>query len=463
MSITQNESTLHILGIPEDQELIIPDPINIPLVSPSDKDVNITDGQAIIQLTGEAILHNDNDKLVRFLNISPLDKLTSDQADVLLNRYLETAAGIDNTEAIPIILDAWKRVYPEEEDTPLPILLFMIPLFNSSTLSFVIKSMKDISYMEMMDYFIRYDSKPELSAACKKAVEVFGEQDVDTYNALLGFAENRKNKVVIDFLLNKIRENNNYAELGPWIKHFNSSELNISDPTVLSEEVPLPRAIDLINQIKDLAKVPPISFNLPPDTELINIFTEGFETSGVTLENLEEIRNTISFNLSNVTREEKLALFRPIIEMNKLKNLETNVEIFRIFGPVHPLIDSDIEEMTWGGSRMFISTIYDFNHEMGYMEDYFDFYCYVCNFKLISRWHCLRKPRPLGGWEGCYCSFNCMRKSEERNENPEDQNPDIATMVLMDIFERQIMEIGIANRIDDLKFEDLLEIEQGNV
>ncbi|GAH66577.1 unnamed protein product, partial [marine sediment metagenome] len=83
-------------------------------------------------------------------------------------------------------------------------------------------------------------------------------------------------------------------------------------------------------------------------------------------------------------------------------------ELFQIYGPANPLIDQDLTlpgpSNKYGGCRMFLCDVFDYNEEFDILEDWFTGACEECHLRIRKRWDSIRRPRPLGGWQGVYCS-----------------------------------------------------------
>ena len=86
--------------------------------------------------------------------------------------------------------------------------------------------------------------------------------------------------------------------------------------------------------------------------------------------------------------EQKRDLLKPVIDLSSMEDLGNDSQLYHVLGPSNPLIGSLVDEMKWGGGRMFISTIFDYDEDDDYVENYFTGWCDQCNRKIRSRWNC---------------------------------------------------------------------------
>lgn len=390
--------------------------------------MSVSKATSVIQL---AILHIKNDNiegLEKTLKIMPLDKL-NDQAEKLLSVFLAVSAQYNRPEAVKVIMTAWSVIYPEEEQVPLLTRMFMWNEINLPTLAFVVLSHTDYTYVEAMDDLMAWDSSPEVTTACQKADKIFGRQPYETYKVIQEHANEMGNYRVEDYAVAWMEETAPYAPIPKWVQNYS--------------EGPLVKA-EVLEAVPDIGDVP---FTLPPDEEIVELLTKGLSHMGISIDDIDRAKETLLKEVSQSTRPEKIQLLKPIMQNQANSILSGDTELFRIFGPANPLVDQDLTLGTpsakYGGCRMFLCDLFDYDEEFEYVADWFRGVCDQCNLRIRHRWHAVRKPRPHGGWVGCYCSWECARESIHADR----EEPDILTRELIKIFEKQTNEIGIQDRL----------------
>jgi len=137
-----------------------------------------------------------------------------------------------------------------------------------------------------------------------------------------------------------------------------------------------------------------------------------------TVETLRKIRKEIKTYLPPNLE------FVDLTELNKyLENMCSLIQfrmtliksdfLFKVFGPSHRRVDSQLIDDSvcsrYGGCRMLLCECLE--------KDWFKGYCQFCLQKIEKRRFAVRKPSDNGGWEGCYCSINCVWNVIYANEH----------------------------------------------
>lgn len=374
-------------------------------------------------------IKNDNIQLLqKSLDVMPLNEVPD--TDFLLASFLTVCAKFNRSQAVRIILKAWETVYPPDKIQVLSI-LFLINAINLPTLSYAVLAHRDYSYVELMDELISYDNSPEVTIACGKADSIFGLQPYETYKIVRDHADENSNYRVQEYAEQKMRETGPYAAVPKWVQTYGQIKTD--------------------KELQDMAakgETKSVSFTIPPDEEAANLLTEGLYNVGMPMAQMDQVRSFLLSKLSTSTRDEKIKLLKPIMENQAQLVLGGDIGLFRIFGPANPLVNQDLTLDTpsskYGGCRMFLCDIFDYNEEYDMVEDWFQGYCEECNNRIRHYWHALRRPRPHGGWTGSYCSWKCVRESVMTDG----LEPDLLTHELINIYERKIETIGIQDRLD---------------
>ena len=383
----------------------------------------------VIQLAVVYIKNDNIDNLQKVLTVMPLDKL-GDRSDNLLSIFLSVCAGYGRKDAAKIIIKAWKVIYPPEEVNILSR-LFLIGKINLATLAFIILSYDDYTYIELMDDLITLDSSPEVITACQKADQIFGSQSYETYKIVQEHAQRLENDNMEEYATDKMEETAPFASIPKWVQNY--SEGPLVTETELEESV-------IIN---------PVPFEVPSDDEIVELLTQGLGNLGISVGDINRAKEYLLKKLSVSTRQEKIEMIRPVMETQAYKVLSGDKNLYRIFGPSNPLINQDLTLNTssskYGGCRMFLCDIFNYDSEFDYVVDWFRGVCDQCHLRIRHRWHALRRPRVHGGWEpGSYCSWNCVRESIFIDGN----EPDLLGHELINIFEQETDKIGIQDRLE---------------
>lgn len=410
----------------------------------------VNDGTIAIQLAMDAIKNNDLQEFITQLQKMPLGNLESFDLNSLLNRFLVLVSQFGRTKFVTPILDIFALDYPGTdrqsshnfinyqqdsqsflERVPLLVTLFLNPFFSVPVLRFVVFSLEDVTFIEIVEDLIDYDSGPSLPLACRRAVEVFGEQQRDVYQSLAQSADDKGNNEIYNFLITKLQETAPFSPVPLWVKNFTGGPIPIQSQLV-------------IPQFK------PSEFQVPYTNidSVVDLLTEGMANQGLSFEDIEQAKSTLRGLFAVADTQTKIDLLRPIYDIRAAEDLQNNVELFRLLGPSNPIYDADLPLLQYGGYRMLQSNDFDYDEEFGYIVDWFTGFCQSCNLRIRYRWHALRMPLEFGGWKDCYCSFPCMRKSLNDDEIRQGR-PNIVVRTMLDTIEQQLLHNGIQDRLPD--------------
>jgi len=382
-----------------------------------------------IQLAIVYIKDDNIEKLKHILSIMPLENL-KDEADVLLSTFLSVCAGYDRPEAAKAVLSAWKSIYPPEEKIQIKSRLFLMNNINIDTLAFVSLMSDDYTYVELMDDLMAADNSEEVVSACAKADQIFGPQPYTTYDLIRQHAEEMGNWRVEEYAIASMEEIAPYAPKPEWVKNYTD------EPLVPESQLYIPETGE-------------IPFEIPTDEDAIELLTKGLTQLGISVDDLERAKEALALKLAVSTRDEKINLLKPIMQNQAQQIMGGDTLLFRLFGPANPLVNQDLtrpgKSNLYAGCRMFLCDIFDFVEGDNYYEDWFTGVCDTCHLRIAHRWHAVRKPGSHGGWKNIYCSWTCVRESMVEFE----EEPDLLTHELIDIFENEINKIGIQDRLPD--------------
>ena len=399
----------------------------------------------VIGIAVESIKNDNLTELDKALKIMPIEKL-KDPNETLLTTFLSLCAGYNRPDALKMILERWKVVYPDNDKIPLLSRLFLKNTINNSTLSYIVSVHPDFTYVELIDDLAEFDASQEVMIACARANEIFGQQKHETYKILKEHANEFGNFVVEEYMVDKIAETAPYAKKPDYVKNY------IGDYyPEYKDKLPTEKELYELADKESKDEIKEENFVMPSNEEAVEILTEGLSRYGISF---VEIEKTKEFLLNEVSKSEerKKELLMPIMENQKQRNLETDRLLYWVFGGSNPLVDQnltiDAPSYKYGGCRMFLCDLFDYNEEYDFVEDWFTGSCQQCLLRIKHRWYAVRKPRNMGGWEGCFCSWECVRKWEVEMEDFE-MEEDLLTKKLIDIYEEKTNKVGIQDRIGD--------------
>lgn len=236
----------------------------------------------------------------------------------------------------------------------------------------------------------------------------------------------------------------------------------------ISEYAPIPNYIREYEI--DVEKLPrleekEISSDLPDDL-LATYLIDQLDTMDLVVEGDDEnVKDVITEKLQQLhpqQREQLIEAFQT--DPHEVKALQENRDIFRVYGPVNAYPDTDFANLKtdedepdinviFGGARMFsdMSLEYDYDNDKP-MDEWFLGYCLECSRRIRKYHHAVREPRIIGGWRGCYCSWLCVRKFIEKDQdslpqpNTDAYNVYVTRIGLTREYEQEIIKNGIADR-----------------
>lgn len=440
--------------------------------------------EAIMAYVMNSIRNFDDESLDKGMDSIDLIGMERKYTDEMLWLLLRMCMDNNNRNAVGIILQQWNRVLPPELYAEIYSYIFTFQVMDVDVLAFVVESLKDLSLQEIADDLIHVDKSPHVELALNKAYEIFGEQPENTWRGLAEVALTKENYNAYDYFRYRQAKVSKYAKIPNWVSNWKSFYCSDEAKTmrnriedkllkILSEgqveEISFEHVNSIrkrnerINKICDKDEVGLNKEDLPyssdivvpkihisnkkPKTinEIVGIVTTNSKLLGHSQNKTDELEHRVRRELSGLGKKEIMAWSRKFLAETHLLQLQWDPEFFRVYGPCHPFYGSSPESLKLGGSRMFYSNEYD-HDENGLRFDWFTGHCETCLKRIRRRWHSVRKPMPIGGWKGTFCSWNCCRESITENE--------LICHRYIDFFEKQINRIKIQDRLDiEYRFE----------
>jgi hypothetical protein len=384
---------------------------------------NVSNADILLAELDDAIGKHDNQMVDKLLSLIPLENLTVKTTDSLLISLSKSAQNSNNTSVLKVIFDQWNRVYPNEETVPFYIYLYIVSTIPLSLLQFYSSYFKQYRYMDVIFGLIELLPDSETLRGCVRADQVYGPQKATVYRSL--YNQSKFNQVVRDFLIDHLRQSSDYIEIPSWVHNYTDIK-----PLPTENQVTIPPIITQVN-------IPNLT-----DLQRVKIMTEGLNLLGLTEDEITTNEKTLLEQLSTMTLEQKNDFVTPYYLIKTRERSQSYLNLFRLLGPVHPLVNATVDELVYGGERMFTSSIFDYDEETDITEYWFKGFCENCHYRIRRPYHAVRIPMALGGWKGCFCSWNCAREFQlNANGN------DVLVETFIDKFEQEINEKGIQDRL----------------
>ncbi len=411
-----------------------------------------------IKLIIEQKLKNQEKFLEALIERLPLDDYNELDSSKILSYLLEICREQKNYIAVLVISAIWRNSIPSNEKIPYSAMLFAMPLISVEVLKFIesiltqkinlvwnIKNearinsytqiANDMTYMRIVAGLFFYEIAPMILGSMERTDEVFGAQRLIDYQNLYN-AYSEQNRFVSVFLAEKIKGLAKHQEPPKWMNNWLSKKPS-EDQLFIPNEI--------LKSKTTKKKISSLSIDKPVD-----IFAKGLEVSTLSQEKISEIKTALKMIATN-DHKHFVKVLQSVYDMEKLEDLQSDVYLFRILGPSNPYIDPTLEEMQFGGQRMFLKDPPKWDLEdldqatetLGVPIEWFTGSCQQCLLKIKVRWYAFRMPLEFGSWYGCFCKPSCCR---EWNHNMNSYSPMIDVMI--GITEDSMKKYGIQERIN---------------
>lgn len=368
------------------------------------------------------------------LNQLPIGQVSNDNAERLITAFLQVAVQANNREATRMIVEEFGQMRSHIDYLPPVTNLFLNSYLTRDMVKFVVESFPDI---EPIQYYVDLVNFPDDLTAIKLVADfatLLPELTNEEWKLLYQMTEDVEeeeypNQMLRAYFQSKVAETGDCVSRPEWV-------INVP--------------------VEDILPIPP---DLPTVKEAVDLLLEDMKNrmiatdkSGESVDILHgpEIREMLIAQYSIATITEKIKMLETVKDMPSFDS----TALFREHGPINTMYnirsfhDPNHECIKYGGCTMFdcaefeqmnihgddldIMTIDEHVEEL----DWFRGSCDVCLKKMSSRYHCVRLPLQHGGWRGCYCSVECLRKHIT--------NSHVEAMASQ--MEQQLLTIGIRNR-----------------
>ena len=410
-------------------------------------DIQDFEGYSLFQLINEYILEDNITNIELIINKINFNAIDLKDINTLFFHIFSGCYQYNRYELAKNVYNLNYLFYPSYLEMSYLTTLFLDFRSNAVVMSFLVKALNIFTFIEIIYDIIKLGNNSEyrdseLYSTCYKIYQSFGEQNVELYNQLYDMAVG-KSAVVANFLAERRRKINKFADIPIWMigTEILPKESNVLSPEAIIKpsvvEKKMPPLDDIMKLLeKDIIKN--ININMPDVENPEQVVKDIFRVEFIALSLLDKYR-----------------ILEPYIKFKNLEALQYDSKLFIILGPAASFINADEEQLQYGGPRML-----EYNKEIDYVldpdedytKDWFTGYCIECDLRIRRRWHAVRMPQKYGGWDGCYCCWSCVRDSIERFEKD-----DIVLLnTLVDLYEQQINNYGILDRIPDNEYDDYI-------
>jgi len=409
--------------------------------------------KGVLNLIQHSIQTSDEDTLTDILDAILFNEMDFQSAVDLLIGLLKMCSESDEAKMAKIIYDKNEMFYPNTSDVQFIIYLILNRRSTSRLLNFLFEEVVPEYNLGEIIYQLCNTQNQDLSQmklAIDKCWEIFETSNLQDLNSLYDFAL-RANTIVATALASKIRKINNYAKVPAWI---------------ISPKI-LPREYNII-----IPSITDLKIGLPANENLIDIMLENINEELKSQMNCEEddsniisIRERLLMKFNALSLSDKYEIAKDFIEKRNMLALQNDLSLFITLGPSAPLADSQLDELDYGGARMFTFNNFDTDPDIEdddvfpdgtpkNIVNWFVGYCQECNLRILRRYHAVRLPMLFGGWKGCFCSWKCVRNNinENNNDDTYSSNENSIMLQLVDIYEDQINTYKILDRIPDEQY-----------
>ena len=361
-----------------------------------------------------------------------LADLNNNEFDFVMFKLIHSCFINDNKESAIKIIDYCEVSRLHIDPLPTITVFFINPYFNVEMLKWVTSLYQKESSGYFLD-IINSRNDDVAIAIAEKLLIIFPNINEQEWIQLAELTENFEDEEYENIELRNflLAQTNNYSKLPDWL--IEVEEENIIDYN------------ELPNYPKDIPNVEDAIKMILDDFEKLNIdFTEINEEDDF---DENKIVQNLTAQYAISTSQERIAMLSNVVNIPFFDDSD----MFKQFGPVNSscscslIIDDNHECIKYGGCRMLLCNEYpefdiygekiDLVAKNIITTDWFRNKCDLCNKKIRSKNHALRLPLQYGGWQGCYCSFECL----SQNIN------NVITALIVGRMKSQLYTIGINN------------------
>lgn len=403
----------------------------------------LTIANGALALIPDTIINDDFVELKKLLELLTLEKSNKSLVDTLLMTILNTAYLYNRVEIIKNVLIYWKKLYSSEDSMKLFIDLFDLSALSDNVLKYIviknIFSDLGVTYDNLLMLLINVEHDHNVLLA-DRIYRVCSPVEFQSLIRFRNVALIDENALMLNYFNNLISTRAQRRPKPDWVRDYRedkSSQTGTRLPT-FKELYYLPDKPDLSKyQAQSKEELTAL---------LLRLYKQELVTKNLNQKKIDKLVALMLEHFSQNNKDDLLEEFSPLLYKHIFlyeEKRQDNIVLFRLYGPANNQLNPTIQEMEYGGSRMFLQLANKDDEEV----DWFNGSCDTCFMKIRKRWYAIRLPLFGGGWTGCFCSFSCARASINTPSHFDtDGRPDLVNNLMFDQIQVDITDWGIQDR-----------------
>lgn len=412
----------------------------------------------LLEVLADAISNLDTDAIYTLFENVPFDEFKQKEFELLFAKCLKVANDLGQDDMFKLIFEIFQQNNIIESQLPLISDVFNYHDIDDDTLDAIKTLFPKTTLNDHLSNFIDWKDDDSVLYALERLFATYQGLDLRDSISAYNYAYSKGNKTLTRLLATKVSKINEIAEKPEWIIENpdpSTTEPPKARPFVSTFELPDEEAaLDIIrNSLSELDLSVELEAELDEELSKLSLNKPKWQTNPqLVLKRKIDTKLRVAYR--NLSDTEKKELLLPYLESDYIKELAKDPLLFQWLGPCNPSAQMKINindpEAAYGGHRMFLCTHFEVDDDDNELQDdfvdWFSGNCDYCLRKIERRVYAIRRPLITGGFQGCYCSVDCIR-SWYKDFSEEDQASNILNDKILNAMEIQLLEIGIIDRI----------------
>ena len=338
-----------------------------------------------------------------------IKRLQIEKGNKLMILFLKYAISLNRPKSTKYIIKYFSKntMYPLTGNFSLKAELFTFDDLTDDELTYIVQNLSKMNFSEIIEQFISYERSDKSRNAVFRVLKVFRVSVMDL--------------AAIQNLLELSRDNYKVHELLDRFYH------NIAPPA------PKPSWMFEDSNFPDVDKMIDYTDVKIPDYD---------ESIQIILDNSSDVLDIgiLKEKLQQLKLEEIKLITKSILLTDRGKEIGDNIYLNQFFGPSNPragmeLGENDFVCSKYGGCRPMYCMCFEIDEDDDedysvQEKDWFTSRCDECGIRILKKRYALRRPLSMGGWKGCFCSFDCIDKVFDE--------PDVLNSSLIELYKQKL-------------------------